>query len=359
MIEGLLLYHFPWPMMVQFTIQPDSEIPASTQLFNQICFAIASRQFPPGYRLPSTRQLAMQTGLHRNTISKVYERLETAGFVEAQVGSGIYVRALGQESLPISEAETATPVPELIEQSLDGFLQRGYTLKQVEELVLNAITERLRASTSVIVTVPKHDWGAGEIIVQELQQSLSIAIQLVFLEELAANLQSSSAATVVTVRYFATQAEEILEAVQADHSDPKAFRIIPIDIYDYSEELELIKGLPEGSRLGLVSLSSGTLGVAEVMIYSLRGEAVYVMSAECKDTYKLNAVIRHAQTIISDQASCETLKAAVLAAELDLIRLPKIVCCRNYIDPQSIELLQRELGLEHGSDTSAPTSTSP
>jgi GntR family transcriptional regulator len=196
-------------------------------------------------------------------------------------------------------------------------------------------------------------------MVQELQQSLSIAIQLVFLEELAANLQSSSAATVVTVRYFATQAEEILEAVQADHSDPKAFRIIPIDIYDYSEELELIKGLPEGSRLGLVSLSSGTLGVAEVMIYSLRGEAVYVMSAECKDTYKLNAVIRHAQTIISDQASCETLKAAVLAAELDLIRLPKIVCCRNYIDPQSIELLQRELGLEHGSDTSAPTSTSP
>jgi len=32
--------------MVQFRIQPDSEIPASTQLFNQIRFAIASRQFP-------------------------------------------------------------------------------------------------------------------------------------------------------------------------------------------------------------------------------------------------------------------------------------------------------------------------
>jgi len=40
--------------MVQFRIQPDSEIPASTQLFNQIGFAIASRQFP-GHRLPSTR----------------------------------------------------------------------------------------------------------------------------------------------------------------------------------------------------------------------------------------------------------------------------------------------------------------
>jgi len=346
MIEGLPLYYHSWPMMVQFVIQPDSEIPASTQLFNQVCFAIASRQFPPGYRLPSTRQLAMQTGLHRNTISKVYERLETAGFVEAQVGSGIYVRALGQESLPITEEENATPVPELIEQSLDGFLQRGYTLKQVEDLFLNAITERLRASTSVIVTVPKHDWGAGEIMVQELEQALSISIQLVALEALADYLKTRKAATVLTVRYFATQAEEVLEAVQAKRKDPKVFRIIPIDIYDYSEELELIKALPEGSRLGIVSLSSGTLGVAEVMIYSLRGEDIYVMSAECNDPYKLNAVIRHAQTIISDQASYDTLKSAILAAEPDLIRLPKIVCCRNYMDPQSIELLQRELGLE-------------
>ena len=75
--------------MVQFHIQPDSEISASKQLFNQIQFAIASRQYPPGTRLPSTRQLAMITGLHRNTISKVYTQLEEQGLVEAQAGSGI------------------------------------------------------------------------------------------------------------------------------------------------------------------------------------------------------------------------------------------------------------------------------
>ena len=31
----------------------------------------------------------MQTGLHRNTISKVYRQLETDGVVEAMAGSGI------------------------------------------------------------------------------------------------------------------------------------------------------------------------------------------------------------------------------------------------------------------------------
>jgi len=77
---------------VRFHIQQESDIPASTQLYNQICFAIAARHYPPGHRLPSTRQLAMQTGLHRNTISKVYRQLEIDGVVEAIAGSGIYVR---------------------------------------------------------------------------------------------------------------------------------------------------------------------------------------------------------------------------------------------------------------------------
>src|SRR4028118_247794 len=87
--------------MVQFHIQTDSEIPASTQLFNQIRFAIASRQFPPGHRLPSTRALAMQTGLHRNTISKVYRQLEDNGLVDSRAGSGIYVTAQSNAPNPI------------------------------------------------------------------------------------------------------------------------------------------------------------------------------------------------------------------------------------------------------------------
>ncbi len=332
--------------MVQFHIQPDNEIPASTQLLNQMCFAIASRQFPPGYRLPSTRQLAMQTGLHRNTISKIYERLEAAGFVNAQVGSGIYVRTLGQEALSPPEQHSLGSARELIEQNLDVLLHQGYSLVQVRELFLKVINERLQASAQVIVTVPKHDWGAGEIMVQELEQFLSIPVEMVFLEALEGSLKAGQAATVVTVRYFARQAETILQLAQSEGENSKVFRIIPIDIYDYHNELELIQTLPKGSCLGLVSLSSGTLGVAEVMINSLRGDEVYVLSAQCQDRQKLNAVIHYAQVIICDRASCETLKSAVQAHARDLIRLPQIVCCPNYIDTQSIQLLKLELGLD-------------
>lgn len=327
--------------MVQFHIQPDSEIPASTQLFNQILFAIASRQFPPGHRLPSTRQLAMQTGLHRNTISKVYRQLEEIGVVDAQAGSGIYVRAqndggTGNIKSPLLEQFPQAHV--LIQHSLNDLLNLGCSLNQARELFLAEIDWRLRCSAQVLVTAPQHDIEFGEALVKELERSLNIPLQLVPLEELGQTLEQTRSGTVVTNRYFIAQAEAI--------AAPKSVRVIPVDIYDFDDEIKLIKRLPKDTCLGLVGLSSGTLGVAEVIIHSLRGEELLVMTAQLRDSFKLNAVVRSAQTIIADQASCGAVKVAIMAAREDLIRPPQLICCENFIVSSSISLLKRELGLE-------------
>ena len=78
--------------MFRLSIQPDSEVSPSQQLFKQIQFAIASRYYTPRQRLPSTRQLAQQLKIHRNTVSRAYQLLEIAGLVEFKKGSGIYVK---------------------------------------------------------------------------------------------------------------------------------------------------------------------------------------------------------------------------------------------------------------------------
>lgn len=328
-------------VMVQFHIQADSDIPASTQLYNQILFAIASRQFPPGHRLPSTRQLAMQTGLHRNTISKVYRQLEEAGVVDAQAGSGIYVRDQTQDNNAKSTSPLLEQNPEaykIVQNSLDELLRQGCTLNQARELFLAEIDWRLRCSAQVLVTVPAHDLGNGEVLMRELKYALNIPVQLVPLEELGKILDQTRSGTVVTSRYFIAQAEEI--------AGPKSVRVIPVDIYDFDEEIKVIKQLPKGTCLGIVSLSSGTLGVAEVIIHSLRGDDLLVMTAQLGDNYKMGAIARSAHTIMSDQASCAAVKAAISAAREDLIRPPQLICCENFIVTKSINLLKRELGLE-------------
>jgi GntR family transcriptional regulator len=327
--------------MVQFHIQPDSDIPASTQLYNQILFAIASRQFSPGHRLPSTRQLAMQTGLHRNTISKVYRQLEEAGVVDAQAGSGIYVRDQGHDAGASAKSPLLDQYPQahkLIQGSLDELLKQGCSLGQARELFLAEMDWRLRCSAQVLVTAPNHDLGAGEVILRELEKALNIPMQLVPMEELSQVLDLTRSSTVVTSRYFIAQAEAI--------AAPRSARVIPVDIYDFEKELKLIKGLPKGTCLGVVSLSSGTVGVAEVIIHSLRGDDLLVMTAQVGDKYKMDAIVRSAHTIISDEASYPTVRATISASRDDIIRPPQLIRCENFIVNKSISLLKRELGLD-------------
>lgn len=326
--------------MVQYHIQQDSEIPASKQLFDQIQFAIASRQYPPGHRLPSTRQLAMITGLHRNTISKVYRQLEETGLVESFAGSGIYVKAQGHEGGTQRQSPILKQYPDaykIVQNSLDELLGQGCSLNEARELFLGEIDWRLRCSARVLVTVESRDIGAGELMVQELEQSLGIPVQLVPMEQLAKALDQTNSGTVVTSRYFIGHAEEI--------AAPKSVRVIPVDIHDYAPEIQVVQRLAKNTCLGVVSLSAGILRIVEVIIHSLRGDDLLVMTAQLKDNYKLNALVRTAQTIISDQASYDTVKATILAAREDIIRPPELICSENYIGSKSINLLKRELGL--------------
>jgi len=325
---------------MKFHIQSESDIPASNQLFNQIRLAIASRQFPPGHRLPSTRQLAMQTGLHRNTIGKVYRQLEEDGLVEAQAGSGIYVRALGHEGGTSLGAPILRENPEqerIVKSSLDELLKQGCSLNKAREMFLGEIDWRLRCSARLLVTAPMQDIGAGELMKQELEESLNMPVQLVPMEELSETLDKAVSGTVVTSRYFIGDAQAI--------AAPKSVRVIPIDIYDYAREMELVQSLPKDTCLGLVCLSAGILRAGEVIVHSLRGDEILVISTQLGNSYKLNAMVRSARHIICDQASFETVKEAIHAAREEIIRAPQVVCFENYINHESIALLKRELGL--------------
>ncbi len=318
--------------MLNFQIQTDSDVPASKQLLAQIQFAIASGQYPNGHRLPSTRQMAMITGLHRNTISKVYQNLEEKGLVESVAGSGIYVK--NPELATQLDSPTVTH-SHVIQETIDSLVAQGYSLPEIRELLIEEIDWRLRCQEKVIITVPRRDLSAGEIMHQELSESLKIPVDLVVLENIPELLKKIKFGTLITNRYFL---KEVLEIVPTN-----SFRIIPIEIYDYSEELAIIKKLPAQARLGIVSLSEATLKIAESIVRSQRGEDILVLTAPQRDRAKLMTVIRNAHTIIAGASSYESVKEAIATVKADLIRLPEVICSDKYINPKSIDLLKKEL----------------
>ena len=326
---------------MRFHIQQDSDIPASTQLNNQICFAIAARHFPPGHRLPSTRQLAMQTGLHRNTISKVYRQLEIDGVVEAIAGSGIYVRDNltkrdFKKSLYNKEREIKPPDQEA-KKAINNFINLGCTLQETKEVLIKEIDWRMKCGARIIVSTPREDIGASMLIAEDLFPKVNVPVEVVPMEELEKVLSNSNHGTIVTSRYFL----QPLEKLAKQHG----VRAIAVDLSDFQKELKIIKELNTGSCVGIVSISPGLLRAAEVIIHSMRGGEIILMTAISDNNSRLLSLLKASNHVVCDGPSLSVVENTLLKNRSQLMRLPQIICAKNYLSIETINKLKKEIGV--------------
>ena len=88
---------------VDFPLRRDS-VPLRRPLWRHLETAIAWQidigRLPVGARVPSTRSLAQELKVSRNTVALAYEALVADGYLAARVGDGSYVRAHGRRARP-------------------------------------------------------------------------------------------------------------------------------------------------------------------------------------------------------------------------------------------------------------------
>ena len=326
---------------MKFHIKQEIDIPASTQLYNQICFAIAARYYPPGHRLPSTRQLAMQTGLHRNTISKVYRQLETDGVVEAIAGSGIYVRdnlKKGNFKKSFSsKSNINTPPDQEAKKAIDKLIKIGCTLQETRNFLTNEIDWRIKCGSRILVSTPREDIGASMLIAEELSPNINVPVEVIPMEELEKVLSNSNNGTIVTSRYFLQPLEKLAKKYKV--------RAIAVDLSDFQKELKIIKEFKPGSCIGIVSISPGLLRAAEIIIHSMRGSDILIMTAIAENSSRLLALLKASNHIVCDGPSLSVVENALLKNRSQLMRVPQIICARNYLSIETINQLKTEIGV--------------
>lgn len=84
------------------TLDGESQTPLYRQLYDCLRRAILTGQLAPGTRLQSSREMAAELCVSRNTVVNAYEQLLAEGYLEGQVGSGTYVsRALPEDLLNV------------------------------------------------------------------------------------------------------------------------------------------------------------------------------------------------------------------------------------------------------------------
>lgn len=105
----------------EITLDQNASMPLYKQLYERLRSEILTGQLEAGVRLPSTRVLASELGVSRNTTALAYELLLLEGYIESRVGDGTrVVRLQPEQPFPLSRsgegqpATLASPSPGLL-----------------------------------------------------------------------------------------------------------------------------------------------------------------------------------------------------------------------------------------------------
>ena len=105
--------------------------PIYSQLIRRIKQGIVSGELPPGERLSSVRDLAMEAGVNPNTMQRALQELEREGMVYSQRTAGRFVT----EDMTLIESAKRAFAEEHIRVFLEGMKKLGYDREEILSLL--------------------------------------------------------------------------------------------------------------------------------------------------------------------------------------------------------------------------------
>ncbi len=121
----------------------NDDLPLFVRLARELVDDIRRGRFSPGTRLPSSRQLAAQLGVHRNTVLAAIEELKSQGWVTSRRGAGCFVSRELPERPSLAGTSVGPVRPfgaPLARLPWLGSLQRSFDAPQAKVLFLSAGT---------------------------------------------------------------------------------------------------------------------------------------------------------------------------------------------------------------------------
>jgi len=110
--------------------------PIYLQLIERISHQIVRKELSAGEKLPSVREMAIQSGVNPNTVQRTYSELERMGIVETRRGQGTFVTE--DESILSSLRENLKE--QQIIQFINDMREMGYT----DQEMVRGLQEYLR-----------------------------------------------------------------------------------------------------------------------------------------------------------------------------------------------------------------------
>ena len=105
--------------------------PIWLQLKEQIAVGIVTWKYPPGSKLPSVRELAVDAGVNPNTMQRALTELERDGLAQSM---GTVGRVVTENSEKINELRKLF-ARDVMEQYVSGMARLGFTAEEAYEVL--------------------------------------------------------------------------------------------------------------------------------------------------------------------------------------------------------------------------------
>lgn len=205
---------------------------------------LASGLYPPGSRLPTSRELATEIGVHRNTVAKAYKSLVDLGLVSSTPGRGTFAAArVDQDNRNLHAQQISERLAEDILRAKRGSIGETDLRRTIDELIASIYHAPPPRGSFV-------ECNADDlrVAVAEIEQQSNVRLAPVLLDTLAADPASVAAEYDV----FFTSLFHLLEIRELLAGLTPRNRIIAIHTQPDEKALSEIAQIAPGTRVGAV-----------------------------------------------------------------------------------------------------------
>lgn len=117
---------------LQLTVDPSSDVPLYRQIVDHVWVKVASGILEPGNRLPTVRQVAIDLGVHLDTVERAYRELELLGVVVQHPGEGTFV---GLRPPQKDEANRRAQLERVCHQAISQTQALGFSIDDLMEVL--------------------------------------------------------------------------------------------------------------------------------------------------------------------------------------------------------------------------------
>jgi DNA-binding transcriptional regulator YhcF (GntR family) len=295
--------------MVQLWFIHSGEVSLCEQMVTQVRMAVLSGELKPGERLPSVRALAHRYGIHRNTVSSAYQKLEQANWLEMRHGSGVFVR----EASSVKDSTDLGKIQELsVARMIAALLAAARACGMAPSELRQRVQEAIERSQINRLVMMEPDEELRQIVLGELRTVVSLPLSVCSLpssNEKYEPLAKLERALVIVLPSHAAAARSCL---------PEGTPLLVLRISSAADSLTRYLPAPKTSLVGIASRWPKFLDVARTMLLAagVDEEALILRDARLPN-WQLG--LAEAAAIV-----CDTLTAQSVAAGIHVLRFPLV-----------------------------------